>query len=51
MGEYTIRAPFHPPKQTPYELGIEPKMSFGTGHHQTNRLMLESILELDVQAQ
>jgi len=51
VGEYTIRAPFHPPKQTPYELIIEPKMSFGTGHHQTTRLMLESILELDVQAQ
>jgi ribosomal protein L11 methyltransferase len=51
VGEYTIRAPFHPPKQTSYELIIEPKMSFGTGHHQTTRLMLESILELDVQGQ
>lgn len=51
VGEYTIRAPFHPPKQTLYELIIEPKMSFGTGHHQTTRLMLESILELDVQGQ
>ena len=51
VGDYTIRAPFHPPTQTPYELVIEPKMSFGTGHHQTTLMMLESILELDVQAQ
>ena len=51
VGSYTIRAPFHPPKQTPHELVIEPKMSFGTGHHQTTRLMLESLLALDVAGQ
>lgn len=40
-----IRAPFHP--QIPrieYDLIIEPKMSFGTGHHETTRLMISSML-------
>ena len=45
-----IRAPFH--KETPdakYEIVIEPKMSFGTGHHETTYLMLKTMLELDFQ--
>ena len=46
VGDYTVRAPFHPPKTTPYELIIEPKMSFGTGHHQTTRLMITQVLEI-----
>lgn len=43
-----IRAPFH--TNTPkceYEIIIEPKMSFGTGHHETTFLMLKTILEID----
>jgi len=43
-----IRAPFH--KNTPdakYEIVIEPKMSFGTGHHETTYLMLKTMLEID----
>ena len=43
-----IRAPFHTntPK-APYEIIIEPKMSFGTGHHETTYLMLKTMLEID----
>lgn len=43
-----IRAPFHPKKNYPNELIITPKMSFGTGHHQTTQLMLRHILQLDL---
>ena len=45
-----IRSTFH--QNTPkvkYELLIDPKMSFGTGHHETTFLMLEEILELNLQ--
>ena len=43
-----VRAPFHPVSNAEYEIVIEPKMSFGTGHHQTTYLMLEHLLELDL---
>lgn len=43
-----IRAEFHKiEKKYPYEIIITPKMSFGTGHHQTTYLMIKSQLELD----
>ncbi len=43
-----IRAPFHQPKPDyPYEIIIEPKMSFGTGHHETTTLMVSWMLETD----
>lgn len=47
-----IRAPFHQntPK-LPYEIIIEPKMSFGTGHHETTYLMLKTMLNLDFKDQ
>jgi len=48
VGDYTVRAPFHPPKMTDHELIIEPKMSFGTGHHQTTQLMMTYALEIDM---
>ena len=48
VGDYTVRASFHPPKTTAYELIIEPKMSFGTGHHQTTQLMMKCALEIDM---
>ena len=48
VGDYTVRAPFHLPKTTAYELIIEPKMSFGTGHHQTTQLMMTQALEIDM---
>lgn len=48
-GEIYIRAPFHEPNEKfPIEIIIEPKMSFGTGHHQTTRLMSRLLLTLDV---
>lgn len=43
-----IRAAFHKlSKRFPYEIIITPKMSFGTGHHQTTYLMIKSQLWLD----
>ncbi|MBI5538713.1 MAG: 50S ribosomal protein L11 methyltransferase [Bacteroidia bacterium] len=44
-----IRAPFHTntPK-TDFDIVIEPKMSFGTGHHSTTSLMVELILEMEI---
>jgi ribosomal protein L11 methyltransferase len=43
-----VRAPFHTiEKQFEHEIVIEPKMSFGTGHHETTALMMEQMLEID----
>jgi ribosomal protein L11 methyltransferase len=47
-GKVYVRAAFHEPVPTiPYEIVITPKMSFGTGHHQTTYLMLRSQLSID----
>ena len=44
-----VRSPFHPAQpEIPIEIIIEPKMSFGTGHHETTSMMIESILEINV---
>jgi len=49
-GKCYIRAPFHPQKNNyPYQIVIEPKMSFGTGHHETTTLMVRWMLETDFQ--
>lgn len=44
----TVRAPFHEKTNAEIEIIIMPKMSFGTGHHETTRLMMEDIFELDI---
>jgi len=43
-----VRAPFHEAKTFSYEIIIEPKMSFGTGHHETTYMMLKLLLEEDL---
>lgn len=44
-----IRAPFHEiPVHYPYEIIIEPKMSFGTGHHATTTLMVQELFDTDI---
>jgi len=41
-----VRADFHPPSDAfDYEIIIKPKMSFGTGHHETTHLMMQLMLE------
>ena len=45
-----VRATFHAPQpQYPYEIVIDPKMAFGTGHHQTTTMMMEYILNTDLE--
>ncbi len=48
-GGVRVRASFHQPDtdQFQYDLVINPKMSFGTGHHETTAMMLEHQLSLD----
>ncbi len=44
-----IRAPFHPvPQHVQQDILIIPKMSFGTGHHDTTWLMSEALFSLEL---
>lgn len=44
-----VRAPFHSASEGIMNVLIEPKMSFGTGHHQTTYMMIRQLFDLDVQ--
>jgi ribosomal protein L11 methyltransferase len=46
-GKCHVRAPFHEKTNAEYDIIIEPKMSFGTGHHETTHMMIQHILETD----
>ena len=47
-GQVHIRAHFHPPVEGfTHEILITPKMSFGTGHHATTRMMMTAMLDID----
>lgn len=45
-----IHSSFHqvPPEEYDYRILIDPKMAFGTGHHQTTGLILQEMLDMDV---
>lgn len=44
-----IKASFHESdKKYPYVINIDPKMSFGTGHHATTSLVMSEMLEMDL---
>ena len=43
----SIRAEFHGNQNLPHEIIIQPKMSFGTGHHATTYLMIQQMLDMD----
>ena len=47
-GKCHVRAPFHPKTYAEFDIVIEPKMSFGTGHHETTHMMIQHLLETNV---
>lgn len=47
-GVVSVRAPFHKNPGLPFDIVIEPKMSFGTGHHQTTHMMIQQLLDLEL---
>ncbi len=47
--EVSIRAPFHENPGLTYDIVIEPKMSFGTGHHETTHLMVQHLRSMNLE--
>lgn len=48
-GRCTVSATFHKDvPETEYNIKINPRMSFGTGHHETTRQMLREVLRVDI---
>ncbi len=47
-GKCAVRAPFHEKTDVEFDIVIEPKMSFGTGHHETTHMMIKHLLKLEV---
>lgn len=47
-GKCYVRAPFHEKSNAEFEIVIEPKMSFGTGHHETTHMIIQHLLETDI---
>jgi ribosomal protein L11 methyltransferase len=47
-GNCHVRAPFHPKTDAEFDIVIEPKMSFGTGHHETTHMMIQHLLAMNV---
>lgn len=45
--QVSIRAEFHENQNLPHEIIIQPKMSFGTGHHATTYLMIQQMLDMN----
>ena len=45
----SICAPFHENPNLKYDIVIEPKMSFGTGHHETTYMMVQHLLQLNLE--
>lgn len=44
-----IRADFHPVNtEVSYDLVVNPKMAFGTGHHETTWMMIDRMAQLDI---
>jgi ribosomal protein L11 methyltransferase len=47
----SVRAPIHPkPAEVEFDIVIMPKMSFGTAHHETTKLMIQYLLDMSVSA-